>query len=181
MKDTRNFLYSLLLHYIKYDLYFRVKEIYMLKLCRGCNQTKELSEFSRDKWCKDGLSYRCRSCKSKKWSEYKMKERLAKIPVVKRGIESSLLRRSYADIARTLFSAAVSNGSIVRPNACSVCGKACKPHGHHPDYAKPYEVIWLCPKCHGAERRRGRSGINSHVQGCIVFKEQPFPSKFTPR
>jgi hypothetical protein len=46
----------------------------------------------------------------------------------------------------------------VRPDRCSKCKVKCKPHGHHPDYSKPLEVVWLCPGCHNLENReRGRS------------------------
>ncbi len=45
---------------------------------------------------------------------------------------------------------AVRKGLIQRPDNCSSCGKACSVHGHHPDYGKPLEVVWLCQKCHGA-------------------------------
>lgn len=30
---------------------------------------------------------------------------------------------------------------------CLFCGDA-KVHGHHRDYSRPLEVIWLCAKCH---------------------------------
>lgn len=33
-----------------------------MKICRGCKQSKELSEFTRDKMGKGGLKSRCRSC-----------------------------------------------------------------------------------------------------------------------
>jgi len=33
------------------------------------------------------------------------------------------------------------------PLPCSVCGCS-RVHGHHEDYAKPKEVIWLCPLHH---------------------------------
>jgi hypothetical protein len=42
----------------------------------------------------------------------------------------------------------VKNGTIKRPSWCQLCGKECKPHGHHTDYDKPLEVIWLCHSCH---------------------------------
>jgi hypothetical protein len=48
------------------------------------------------------------------------------------------------------FSEAVKAGRIVRPEACSACLKPCKPHGHHDDYSKPYDVRWLCQQCHNA-------------------------------
>jgi len=43
---------------------------------------------------------------------------------------------------------ALRDGRLIRPNACSKCGKVCKPEGHHPDYSKPLEVVWVCPLCH---------------------------------
>jgi hypothetical protein len=56
---------------------------------------------------------------------------------------------------KRLFQAAVKAGRIVRPNHCSDCGAACKPDGHHSDYAKPYNVTWLCRRCHvNADRLR---------------------------
>ena len=42
---------------------------------------------------------------------------------------------------------------LLRPDKCEQCGKECKPHGHHPDYSKPKEVVWLCVSCHGKTRR----------------------------
>ena len=33
------------------------------------------------------------------------------------------------------------------------CGET-KVEGHHPDYSKPLEVIWLCKKCHIHEHKK---------------------------
>lgn len=49
---------------------------------------------------------------------------------------------------RTAFWNALQAGKVKRPSTCSVCGKQCVPHGHHPDYSKPLEVVWVCHKCH---------------------------------
>jgi hypothetical protein len=39
-------------------------------------------------------------------------------------------------------------GKIERPDHCEQCGKECKPEGHHPDYSKRLDVVWLCRQCH---------------------------------
>jgi hypothetical protein len=39
-------------------------------------------------------------------------------------------------------------GKIIRPTLCSRCGKTGKIEGHHFDYDRPKEVIWLCHSCH---------------------------------
>jgi hypothetical protein len=36
---------------------------------------------------------------------------------------------------------------------CERCGSTIRVHGHHEDYSKPLEVMWLCP-IHHAERHR---------------------------
>ncbi len=51
--------------------------------------------------------------------------------------------------ATTILNNAVRDGKIIRPNNCSKCNKECKPEGHHEDYDKPLNVIWLCNSCHG--------------------------------
>jgi hypothetical protein len=45
---------------------------------------------------------------------------------------------------------ALSTSKLTRPDHCSVCGKDCKPEGHHDDYSKPLDVRWLCRACHFA-------------------------------
>jgi len=33
-------------------------------------------------------------------------------------------------------------------NLLQECGLKCKTEGHHEDYSKEFEVIWLCRRCH---------------------------------
>ncbi len=60
---------------------------------------------------------------------------------------------------------AVKYGKIKKPSNCSACGRAADSrhlHGHHEDYSKPYDVIWLCHICHKdlhLQRRRCHESI----------------------
>ena len=56
--------------------------------------------------------------------------------------------------ARYAFTNALRAGKLTKPDACSKCGKAGRIHGHHPDYSKPLEVVWLCHSCHIGEHHR---------------------------
>ena len=66
--------------------------------------------------------------------------------------------------ARKLFQQAVKRGLLIRPNRCSRCGVTCYPHGHHQDYTKPKQVIWLCHSCHVEEHFGGANERASHFQ-----------------
>jgi hypothetical protein len=49
---------------------------------------------------------------------------------------------------------AVESGKIKKPTNCECCQKPSnKLEGHHKDYSKPLDVIWLCPPCHGYTHR----------------------------
>lgn len=61
-----------------------------------------------------------------------------------------LLKEKYPEKLRAMrtISDALRRGKLTRPNQCSRCGKEGRIEGHHPDYSKPLEVIWLCTLCH---------------------------------
>jgi len=61
--------------------------------------------------------------------------------------------------SRNELTKAIQRGDIIRPDKCSECGKECVPDGHHEDYRKPLDVIWLCRTCHG-KRHRKTSRLN---------------------
>lgn len=50
--------------------------------------------------------------------------------------------------ARKAVLYAVKVGKLRKPSKCSKCGKVANLDGHHPDYSKKLEVIWLCRECH---------------------------------
>ena len=45
--------------------------------------------------------------------------------------------------AHNILNNAILKGEIIR-GPCSVCGSTKRIHGHHEDYNKPLEVIWVC-------------------------------------
>lgn len=64
--------------------------------------------------------------------------------------------------ARLAVLNAINKGVLVRPDRCERCKNIPDPmsngttsiQGHHPDYSKPLEVVWLCHTCHVEEHRR---------------------------
>ena len=43
---------------------------------------------------------------------------------------------------------AIKIGTLTKPSQCSNCPSTGRIEGHHNDYYKPLEVIWLCIPCH---------------------------------
>ncbi len=52
-------------------------------------------------------------------------------------------------VAYSIYGKALRDGSLVR-QGCERCPEPFG-EGHHPDYAKPLDVIWLCSRCHAKE------------------------------
>ena len=65
-------------------------------------------------------------------------------------------KRNPLHTTRLRFRAALRNGDVI-PEPCEICGTTEDIHGHHPDYSKPLEVIWLCRKHHAALHKELRS------------------------
>ena len=51
-------------------------------------------------------------------------------------------------IAQRSVKYAIEKGILIRPGVCSKCLIECQPDGHHEDYSKPLEIMWLCRQCH---------------------------------
>lgn len=43
---------------------------------------------------------------------------------------------------------AVKTGLLIKPTHCEKCGKAARLYGHHWNYNRPLDVIWVCVTCH---------------------------------
>jgi hypothetical protein len=56
--------------------------------------------------------------------------------------------RDLREKARKAVANAVHRGRLRKPSHCENCQKPCLPEAHHSDYKKPFEVSWVCKKCH---------------------------------
>jgi len=55
---------------------------------------------------------------------------------------------------------------ILKKGVCAVCG-ATEVVGHHEDYDKPLDVIWVCVKCHAELDKRKRARDKAKAKAAI--------------
>jgi cytidylate kinase len=55
----------------------------------------------------------------------------------------SIKNNAYCKVNR-----AVRSGRLKKAELCSICGQKGLIMGHHHDYMKPLDVIWVCMECH---------------------------------
>lgn len=140
------------------------------KECTKCKEIKPYEDFYKCAGYFDGYKYLCKRCdlknrkrrheanresENERYREYyrKNKERILKRQsgYVKSGRKTYKADRTK-NLARMQLRYAVKIGAIEK-TPCIVCGDKLS-QGHHQDYSKPLEVVWLCSK-HHAEVHRG--------------------------
>jgi hypothetical protein len=139
-----------------------------MKHCPTCKTMKSETDFYRDPRQRDGLKGQCKKCHCAgavrtrdpdnhrvKRAEQMRRAREANPEKFRERDRAASAKRTKDDrtAARMLLNSAVKTGKVVRAPACEGCGIVGRLHGHHDDYAKPLEVRWLCPPCHGKEHR----------------------------
>ncbi len=151
-----------------------------MKKCFKCGVIAPLSEFYKHPQMADGhvnkckecnkvdmrLSYAARPVEQRKAYERSRLDNPKRITARKRYLErvGPEVQRAYKQkwvshnrhkrYAQNLLSKAVRAGKIQR-QPCERCGSL-RAQGHHEDYSKPLDVIWLCPKHHGERHRELR-------------------------
>ena len=121
------------------------------KRCRICKEEKLISEFYKDMSRWDALSMRCKKCDSRRREAYRVKAGLVEEVKVE---------------ARRQLRLAVRQGKI-KKLPCEVCGHE-KSQGHHPDYSKPLEAIWLCQVHHQKKHQELRATHAEEDKGVVV-------------
>lgn len=89
------------------------------------------------------------------WAK-RQKERRKTLPsgYMKQFIVNYRIRHPEKFAAGKAIRQAVRRGQIIKPDHCENCGLICNPEGHHHDYSKKLEVIWLCRGCHCREHKK---------------------------
>jgi predicted Zn-ribbon and HTH transcriptional regulator len=75
--------------------------------------------------------------------------------------------------AHVIYAAAIKAGTLIRKTECEDCGSTSdrKLHGHHEDYDKPLDVVWLCHPCHRRRHSYIMSGLKIKSAGAEVRKD----------
>jgi len=134
------------------------QSVVMIKTCRMCGLNAEHYN-SVPTGCKECWKTHVRASREKNAVYYREYDR-------KRS-KTAKRKASYADKQRSKRKAmgpvymaahsalirAVKKGTVIRPDHCTRCLINCSPQGHHDDYSKALDVMWLCPVCHAARHK----------------------------
>lgn len=124
-----------------------IEDAQMTKKCPRCLEVKDILEFHIARRQSGGRQARCKVCTSQRKRVYGKYKDLTEAQ--KQAHRESV--RKFKKIeprktrARCLLYWAVRRGELKR-QPCVRCGG--KAQGHHEDYSKPLDVVWLCPKHH---------------------------------
>ena len=141
-----------------------------LKLCSKCKIDKPLSAFYKSKLHRLGVGSHCKLCtnstsaknysanraelleKSREWAKANRESKRASYAKWK---AANPIKKKASD----LVNSAIKTGRMVR-QPCEICGTTKGVHGHHCDYSKPLDVMWLCPAHHTAWHADNGPGLN---------------------
>ena len=156
-----------------------------MKTCFKCVTEKPLSDFYKHPQMADGHLNKCKECAKKDsddnfkrkqedphW-QIKERERQRKKQANRRdlGMVKSYKRKN--DYIKTKekygeYLSAIKNGKLT-PQPCAVCGKD-KTQGHHEDYSKPLDVVWLCIRHH--------QDRHIHLRNAKTLNQEPIPINY---
>jgi ribosomal protein L40E len=122
------------------------------KICTRCGVELPLSRFKERSDCPGRFRGACIDCERARLRHlYRSDPAYA---ARKRAHRSNKRQYGEKDRARKRLLHALRMGYVVKPAACSRCGATTKIQGHHEDYERPLDVVWLCSCCHGERHRK---------------------------
>lgn len=117
-----------------FNFFNKISPDIKVRKCFKCKRTLSLKKFKTNSCKSEGYGYICKRCHSeyyKKW--YK---------------ENGRKRNPKTQKAGLLLRKAIEENKIQKPDKCEICDIDDDIRGHHYNYNKPYDVIWICRKCH---------------------------------
>lgn len=127
-----------------------------MKRCFKCGELKDIDMFYRHKQMADGHLNKCKECTKNDVRIDRINSPNARKYDKKRWIENNERREKVYNRSKLWakenpikhnaicqVNNAVRDGRLIKM-PCVVCGSKYRIHGHHEDYNKPLEVIWLC-------------------------------------
>lgn len=114
------------------------------KVCRHCKISKE--HLCVDVRLGDREYYSCRKCNTTRLKKYRATKTGAKNSA--KAVYKSIVKYPEKQKARLKLGIAVKCGKVKKPKGCSLCCSKIRVEGHHEDYTKPLDVVWLCRSCH---------------------------------
>jgi hypothetical protein len=130
-----------------------------MKRCFKCHCEKPLEAFYKHAGMADGRLNKCKECTKKDVAEHRQAnlERVRsydrmrasqphRLALQKRLMAEYVQKHPERRKAHLQVEWAVRKGQLER-HPCFVCG-AQKVEGHHPDYDRPLDVVWLCVPHH---------------------------------
>jgi len=153
------------------------------KRCISCTEVKPVADFYAHPQMGDGHLNKCKACCRRDARDNRNKnlerireydrnrpnreERLAQVrawahtpegrEITERSKQAWDARNPHKKKASGSVNSAVRTGRLNKPNRCERCGGSGKIEGHHPNYSKPLEVMWLCESCHKQEHKNRRA------------------------
>ena len=131
-----------------------------MKTCFKCHRDKPLKEFYKHPMMGDGHLGKCKECTKSDVRKHRAeneapreydRRRYREDPKRKTHIQETGRRwaENYPEKRNAHYAVnnAVRDGRLEK-TACVGCGATERVHGHHEDYSKPLDVIWMCAKCH---------------------------------
>lgn len=156
-----------------------------MKICTECKAEKTKADFYKHKAGAGGLCSKCKECikeavkiNRKKNHEYykeydkkryqedpRIRVRHKRYWVTDAGKNSMNKSRQKWDMnnpekkkAGSKVANAIRSGRLTKPKECQTCGNKGRIEGHHEDYSKPFDVMWLCNLCHTKIHREANQG-----------------------
>lgn len=116
--------------------------------CWMCKVVKPKEDYYKDKGSPSGFAYTCKACVLiiSREQKHRIKWNKGHRDSMNESLKKYQARNPEKVAAWKIYKKALQSGKIVK-QPCVVCNNP-SAQGHHQDYSKPLEVVWLCRTHH---------------------------------